>query len=179
MPGQAGGSDRLPVEQSTPLEPPDLINQPETARRGFWTGARQRTPFVEWTMRQTAFDALSRIGEPAVPKLVKLLDDPDPQLRAEAVLALARIGPEASGAVTRLTTLIEQDPEEVVRKNAVRALGQIGPAAASAVDVLIEQVRTGVEIPAANERPAGSVPGVKNPSASGRPTGSAAPTDAR
>ena len=74
-------------------------------------------------MQQTVVDALTRIGQPSVPALVKLLDEPNPQLRVEAVIALARIGPEASSATPRLIALVEHDPDEGVRKNAVRGTG--------------------------------------------------------
>jgi len=172
-PGEVGLSDRLPAEQTTSPQPPDLLDQQGTARRGFWTGGRPRKPFGEWTMRQTAIDALTRIGESAVPALVNLLDDPDAKLRSEAVIALARIGPEARGALPRLIALVENDPDEAVRKNAVRAIGQIGPAAAPAVPVLVEQLRAEVEIPAGNEHPAGSTPSRGR----GRPGDRTEPTD--
>jgi hypothetical protein len=101
---------------------------------------RQRTGFEQWTVAQTALDALIRIGQPAVPSLIALLKEPDPRLRGEAVVALSRIGPEAQAAVPQLTALAQNDPDEAIRKSAVRALGQIGPAAASAVPVLIEKL---------------------------------------
>ncbi|HEY1784027.1 MAG TPA: HEAT repeat domain-containing protein [Pirellulales bacterium] len=169
-PGQVGGADRTPAELPTFAQATDLADPTESARRGFRAFARQRPPFSEWTMRQTAFDALSRIGELAVPKLITLLDDSDVQLRSAAVQALARIGPEAHDAVQPLMALVEADPEEIVRKNAVRALGQIGPAAAPAVDVLIEQARTGTDTPATRERPARSFRPSKEPAGGERLT---------
>ncbi len=93
-------------------------------------------PFEDWTMREAAAVALSRIGEPAVPALVEALQSPDPNLRQQAADTLARIGPAASTAVPALTALLD-DPDPRVKKSAVRALGQIGPAAATAVPSLM------------------------------------------
>lgn len=93
-------------------------------------------PFEDWTMREAAAVALSRIGEPAVPALVEALQSPDPNLRQQAADTLARIGPAASTAVPALTALLD-DPDPRVKKSAVRALGQIGPAAANAVPSLM------------------------------------------
>jgi HEAT repeat protein len=93
-------------------------------------------PFEDWTMREAAAVALSRIGEPAVPALVEALKSPDPNIRQQAADTLARIGPAAANAVPALTGLLE-DPDPRVKKSAVRALGQIGPAAATAVPSLM------------------------------------------
>lgn len=113
--------------QSTPLPPlpSDGITTRFTVR-----------PFEDWTMREAAAVALSRIGEPAVPSLVAALHSPDPALRMQAADTLARIGPGASKAVPPLMELL-QDPDPRVRKSAARALGQIGPAAADAVPSLM------------------------------------------
>ncbi|HEX4143725.1 MAG TPA: HEAT repeat domain-containing protein [Pirellulales bacterium] len=171
-PGQVDNLNRSSQEAPTSLQPPELFDQQGTGRRGFWVAPPARPAFTEWTMRETALDALARIGESAVPALVGLLDDPDRQVRIDALVALARIGPEAAAAVPNLTTLVESDPDETVRKNAVRALGQIGPAAAKAVPELVEQVRAGVDS-SSNERPSRSGPRGNNSS------GSAQPGDAR
>ena len=40
--------------------------------------------FREWGVRDTAADALARIGEPAVPALIDTLHDDDPSIRAQA-----------------------------------------------------------------------------------------------
>jgi hypothetical protein len=93
-------------------------------------------PFEDWTMREAAAVALSRIGEPAVPALIEALRSPDPNMRQQSADTLARIGPAASNAVPALTALLD-DPDPRVKKSAVRALGQIGPAAAAAVPSLM------------------------------------------
>jgi hypothetical protein len=174
-PGLVDNSDRSPTEPPTLIEPPEQNDQEGPRRRGFWVATPPRTTFGEWTMRQTAFDALARIGESAVPSLVGLLDDPDRQLRIDALVALARIGPEAAAAVPRLTTLVETDPDEGVRKNAVRTLGQIGPAAAKAIPELVEQAKAGVDSPAGNDRPTRRGPQDEDSSGRGGPTGGIEP----
>lgn len=108
-----------------PIVPSDGVSSRFTVR-----------PFEDWTMREAAAVALSRIGEPAVPALVEALQSPDPNLRQQAADTLARIGPAASTAVPALTALLD-DPDPRVKKSAVRALGQIGPAAATAVPSLM------------------------------------------
>ncbi len=72
-----------------------------------------------------AVKTLARMSSGAsTPAIVSLLDDPDAQLRIEAVRALGRL--KAEDAVGRLATLLESDKEPRVRRAAARALGQIG-----------------------------------------------------
>jgi hypothetical protein len=124
-PSAAASDEHSPLDKH-PAEVP--------TRRAGWK------PFREWGVRETTIDALARIGKPAVPALVEALHDPNPDLRDQAALALARIGPDAEAAVPDLIAALNDD-NEVVRKDAVRALGQIGPQAARAVPELIEVLR--------------------------------------
>lgn len=94
----------------------------------------------EWTVQQTAADALARIGGSAVPALIATLHDPEPHARAQAAQALARMGPAAKPAVPALIEALS-DPDDSVRQSAARALGQIGPDAEDAVPALIELLR--------------------------------------
>lgn len=107
----------------------------DTARRPGWK------PFRQWGLRETTIDTLARIGKPAVPALVEALRDPNPDLRDQAALALARIGPQAEEAVPDLIAALNDD-NEVVRKDVVRALGQVGPQAAVAIPELIDVLRS-------------------------------------
>ncbi|HVU87244.1 MAG TPA: HEAT repeat domain-containing protein [Pirellulales bacterium] len=100
---------------------------------------RAENAYRPWGIKETAVDALGRIGTQAVPTLVKTLDDPNPRVRAEAARALARIGPEATEAVPALMARLD-DPDEDVRQASARALGQVGPAAAPAVPALISLI---------------------------------------
>jgi HEAT repeat protein len=92
--------------------------------------------YREWTIQETAADALGRIGTAAVPELVGALAHPDPEVRRQASRVLARIGPGAAVAVPVLRQLLV-DQDSTVRQAAIRALGQIGPPAAAAVPDLM------------------------------------------
>ena len=93
--------------------------------------------YPDWSLRETAADALGRIGAPAVPELIESLRNRDPRERQRAARVLARIGPDAVDAVPMLTAAL-RDPDPFVQKTAARALGQIGPDAAVAVPELVE-----------------------------------------
>ncbi|WP_165249472.1 HEAT repeat domain-containing protein [Paludisphaera soli] len=71
--------------------------------------------------------ALAAIGGPAVETLRSLLTERRESVRAEVVMALGRIGPDAAPAVADLLPLLA-DPGDRIRAEAVRALGSIGPA---------------------------------------------------
>ena len=103
---------------------------------GHDAGSLSWPPLSEWGLKETAADALSRIGAEAVPALIAALRDPDAPVRLQAARALSRIGPEAAPAVPALTAALS-DHDVLVRRNAARALGQIGPAAKHAVPELI------------------------------------------
>ena len=77
--------------------------------------------------------ALASIGKPAVEGLRGLLKERKEGVRAEVVMALGRIGPDAEAAVPDLVPLLG-DKSERIRREAALALGQVGPAA---VDPLI------------------------------------------
>lgn len=96
--------------------------------------------FREWGVRETAADALARIGDPAVPALIDTLHDADGGIRAQAARALARMGPKAAPAVPELILALD-DPDMDVRQGAARAIGQIGPAAEEAVPALIKALK--------------------------------------
>lgn len=72
--------------------------------------------------------ALAAIGQPAVEGLVEILKEKKENVRAEAVMALGRIGADASPAVPGLIPLLG-DKSERIRREAAHALGQIGQAA--------------------------------------------------
>jgi HEAT repeat protein len=85
--------------------------------------------------------ALARVGEPAVPALLKILTGPDGDMRVCAAYALGEIGPAARAAVPSLIRAIEhadpkQEEPEILVLYAIRALGRIGPEARAAVPAL-------------------------------------------
>lgn len=96
--------------------------------------------FREWGVRETAADALARIGDAAVPALIDTLADPDDDVRAQAAHALARMGPKAEPAVPALINALN-DPNLDVRQGAARALGQIGSSAEEAVPALVKAIQ--------------------------------------
>ena len=112
-------------------------------------------PISDWTLQETAEDALGRMGEAAVPMLVEKLRYENPDLKRQATVrrqaaeVLARIGPRAESAVPALIKALD-DSATGVRKSAALALGQIGPAAADAAPALL---RTMLEVePTTGER---------------------------
>ncbi len=105
----------------------------EQAPDAAWPGTNQ------WSERETAVDALRRIGPAALPTLVELLHGSDPKIRAAAARGIALMGPAAKAAVPDLEAALS-DTDPIVRKNVIRALGQMGPAAESAVSLLVQEI---------------------------------------
>ena len=96
-------------------------------------------PIGQWTEEETAADALSRIGAPAVPLLIQTLQRPDAEVRLKAIAILGRMGSGAKEAVPELVRLLN-DPNEQIRKAAALTLGRIGPAAAEAAPALVQSL---------------------------------------
>ena len=88
-----------------------------------------------WFVYETARHGLTSFGELAVPALIDLLQDPDPDYHWSAADVLGDIGPAAEAAVPALARALE-DSDEDVRSAAASALGNIGPAAEAAVPAL-------------------------------------------
>ena len=79
---------------------------------------------------------LINVGEPAVPALAALLQDPEPRVRRAAASTLWGLGTRMGPAVPALAeTLRDADPE--VRLSAAMALESAGPHASAAVPALI------------------------------------------
>ncbi len=98
-------------------------------------------PSHEPRVSETAAFALGRIGFAAVEPLANALQQSaDAEVRLQATVALAFIGPEAETAVPQLVAALK-DNNVAVRRGAARALGQIGPGAAGAVSALIEALQ--------------------------------------
>ncbi|WP_406700487.1 HEAT repeat domain-containing protein [Singulisphaera sp. Ch08] len=72
--------------------------------------------------------ALAAIGKPAVEDLRGLLNERKESVRAEVVMSLGRIGPDAATAIPDLLPLLG-DKSERIRREASLALGRIGRAA--------------------------------------------------
>ncbi len=72
--------------------------------------------------------ALAAIGKPAVAGLRTVLGERKVNVRAEAAMALGRIGPEAEAAIPDLILRLADESERVAHEASL-ALGRIGPAA--------------------------------------------------
>ena len=77
--------------------------------------------------RAFAADNVGSAGprEAAIPALIRLLEDPIPQVRRSAARALPRVAPDGDRARKALPVLLEalQDPDENVRFDTARVLG--------------------------------------------------------
>jgi HEAT repeat protein len=89
-------------------------------------------------VRANVADALSSIGEAAVPKLIKALQNDD--LQSLAVAVIQRLGPKAKDAVPALIDELK-DPSPEYRHEVEFALGAIGPDAKAAVPALIKEMQ--------------------------------------
>ncbi len=89
---------------------------------------------------KTPEDSLVRIGGPAVPALLEILNGSNGEMSVCAAATLARIGPPARAAAPSLIRAIEHpDPRrepEILVLYAIPALGRIGPEAKAAIPVL-------------------------------------------
>lgn len=83
------------------------------------------------------FACAAPAGCSPTPGLVGQLQDPDVQVRRQAVRALAKMGPAADGAIPGLTSALH-DPDSEVRRTAAVALGNMGAKAESALPGLME-----------------------------------------
>lgn len=100
--------------------------------------------------QQAAADALERIGAPAVPQLINVLQAEQlDDVKQAAAQILGKIGPKAEPAVPALAALLGQGipisqnwSGGELRDSAALALGEIGPGARNAVPALIEAFRT-------------------------------------
>jgi HEAT repeat protein len=80
---------------------------------------------------------VSRIGTPAVPGTLPLLDHTGAAARVAGCRTLGLLGPAAREAVPRLAELLA-DADARVRREAVSTLGRIGPAARPATKALLK-----------------------------------------
>ena len=79
-------------------------------------------------LRRNAIAAIQSIyAGYAVKPLIKALDDPDPDVRGKAAIALGSIREKAKDAVPKLISLVEEDPYGDVRAKAAQVLGNIDP----------------------------------------------------
>jgi HEAT repeat protein len=91
-----------------------------------------------------AIERLGEIGqikksyaEPALPTIVKALEDEEPTVRAAAALAYGQLDPDPEEAIEALTALLK-DEDLTVRAGAARGLGVMGPKVKDALPALRE-----------------------------------------
>jgi HEAT repeat protein len=66
---------------------------------------------------------------PAVPALIKALDDPEATVRFPVLVALGEIGPAAKAAVPKLKQMMDEEINDEIAAAAKRALRRIQPEA--------------------------------------------------
>ena len=93
-------------------------------------GKRQEAAF---SLANSAAAAKAALGP-----LTKALRDSDGEVRAQAAVALSKVGPDAGAAVPALIEMMKNDSSVTARSYATWALGEIGPGAKSAVPSLME-----------------------------------------
>jgi HEAT repeat protein len=91
-----------------------------------------------------ALKAMGPSAAPALPELIRALNDPLDYIRAAAAGALGAIGPAARAAVHPLADklLAKNEPGLVVHSVAA-ALGEMGPEAKEALPALEQALKTG------------------------------------
>lgn len=104
-------------------------------------GCQHRTGVGTFFVDDSIEESLVRIGAPAVPALLEVLNGSDRDMRVCAAAALGKIGPVARAAVPSLIRTIEhpdtdRQQAEILRRHAIGALGRIGADAGAAVPVL-------------------------------------------
>jgi HEAT repeat protein len=95
----------------------ELLDDPDFYQEGY-------DPVDEHRVSDCAFGALGRIGAPAVPLLLRVLESPSPEMRCKAAERLRGMGKAASEASAALESLV-RDPDASVRGMAGAALGAI------------------------------------------------------
>jgi HEAT repeat protein len=78
---------------------------------------------------------------PAVPELTALLEDAQPEVRLQTLIALGEIGPQSASAVPEIVQALESDEITGIRYAAAFALGRIGEKSMEANRVLVDAAR--------------------------------------
>jgi HEAT repeat protein len=118
--------------------------------------------------REKRLKAMYQLGlsvnpdERVVAALAGRLKDPDPQLRAGAVMALAMLGPAAKGAIPPLIDLLADDKLDEAADKVIPGTSKVVPQAitrvgAEAVPALTEVLKDGTKTPYARWQAAGTL----------------------
>jgi HEAT repeat protein len=103
---------------------------------GEWFASYVRRSFHNHFSAAFGFEALGPAAKPAVPALIKLLDDGDDDIRETAAKGLRSIGPEAQDAISSLINHLT-DPDVYVCQASAAALENIPPKSAEEVPKLL------------------------------------------
>ena len=106
----------------------------DTAPRSLAVIRQLLTPEHE-DLQATTFEIIRRIGPPAIPLLVELLDNEWDKIRRDAVDALIDLAPHTSSIQPALRKALRHE-DAVVAGDAARALGALGKSAGPSVDAL-------------------------------------------
>jgi len=90
-----------------------------------------------------AFEVLGQDAKPAVPALIHLLNDRDPDVRSAAAVACGWIGPPARDAVPALVERYLRDTSDEVGLYAAQSLGWIQPEPAMVLPAYVENLERG------------------------------------
>jgi HEAT repeat protein len=88
-----------------------------------------------------ALEAVKSKAAPAIPALIKSLDDPDPDVRVNAIVALREIHGEGGIVIPALIRKLNDSNEKVQWVSAI-ALGRFGPEAKEAVPGIRKVIKT-------------------------------------
>jgi HEAT repeat protein len=100
----------------------------------YWVRAFKREPFLGQVLSAGDTGKILREGGPAaVPVLCEMVKNPDPDLRSDALFALAAMGPEARAAQPALGEAVSNETQSARFVLASRTLGKLNPAAATEV----------------------------------------------
>jgi HEAT repeat protein len=116
------------------------VTVPILIERFLKRGCQHRTGMGTFFVDDSMEESLGRIGGPAVPALLEVLNGPDRDMRVCAASVLGKIGPAARAAVPALIRAIEPPDTDGqvrgLRRQVITALGRIGSEARAAVPVL-------------------------------------------
>src|SRR5262249_52170646 len=128
------GPTGMPALRQAAAAPDPAVRFPAGVGLGAGAGADNRPRAGEApggagpNVRSAALKSLAGQGAlaaPAVPALVKALNDPNPEVRTAAARVLAGVGEPAKEAVPALR-VARKDPQEPVRRAAADALKKLG-----------------------------------------------------
>lgn len=119
----------LPLEQFLgDIGPAGKPAIPALRRYANFKGLKQRTAAIHALIKLDPEHA-----EDLLPGVMGLLDEADPEMRGEGLVALSKIGEKGKPATPRVIALLDGDPEPGIRLDAAQALLTINPSESARV----------------------------------------------